>query len=823
MSPTRTHRMTIANAIGAPSVDGTVHGVGSGSRQPSTAGMDTLADLASMQHHQQTARTNAGGLRSAEIYDSPAPSSTSAASTLPTVSRPQIPNQLRDSAQLRGASMDIAMTDGANEAPTPRTYSTDALSAEDLETVTQLAAYLTTNPFAYDSHVQLINILHRGLLALAHEPHSYNLLQDLHSARETMHAKFALGEDLWADWIQDQITLARSLENDIAIMELCQKAVEEDSNSTKLWEIYGRFMLGLCQNANPHDESLATIATSSSSRSWSDEDKVVAKEIFTLQQTMAVWERGSNETMWRLNDSHVLWNTYTDLLLQQLTSSPSHILFEQVRSHFINRLQTPHATWDQTLSRYSTFISTDDNSNYESAMVSATRLSAEAKTKSEARDMIELGLVRASQTHDKELELRAIIDYLDWEQARSRKQNIFDFHLTCALFQRATLQFPARTDIWEGYAMFLIEEMRAGHTDASPFPVLEKATRHCPWSGTLWSEYLLAAETKNLSFTEVEDIKHRGTSSGLSDAGGMEEVLKIQSAWCGFLRRRAVSQDSTDEDMDVAEVGIRSAIENMETLGRERYGKEYQGDPEWRLEKIYIKYLSQGRNYENAREEYERLISRKGDSYDFWLRYYLWEMGTWGKQAFAQTGINYKHLKPTRATEVLARVVNRPRLDRLDWPEKVIETYQYHCEDNEGPEELQLCTAQIWKAKKNLQKRRQDEAIKAYQSSQAQLLEQQQVAQSEVLGEQAGVDKVGKRKREDNVETGMSKKVRPELPESTEPQVEEQQPTTSSLLKRDRENATVVVKNLPMETTNTKLRQYFRDVSDNLPCLLQMR
>lgn len=38
-------------------------------RQPSTPGMDTLADLASMQHHQQTARENAGGLRSTEIYD----------------------------------------------------------------------------------------------------------------------------------------------------------------------------------------------------------------------------------------------------------------------------------------------------------------------------------------------------------------------------------------------------------------------------------------------------------------------------------------------------------------------------------------------------------------------------------------------------------------------------------------------------------------------------------------------------------------------------------------------------------------------------------
>jgi len=36
---------------------------------------------------------------------------------------------------------------------------------------------------------------------------------------------------------------------------------------------------------------------------------------------------------------------------------------------------------------------------------------------------------------------------------------------------------------------------------------------------------------------------------------------------------------------------------------------------------------------------------------------------------------------------------------------------------------------------------------------------------------------------------------------------------TTSTVKRDRENATIVVKNLPPETTETRVRQYFRDVS----------
>ena len=814
MSPTSNHRMSVGSALGTPPADGTPRS----SRQPSTAGMDTLADLASMQHHQQTARANAGGLKSAEIYETPPPSSSAILPNLLHMSRSQISNQLRESGQLRGGSLDIAMADRPTDTPSPRKYSTEALSSEELQTVSELVTQLTTNPFVYDSHVQLINILHRGLRALVnHAPHTYNLLQDLQRAREAMNAKFALGEDLWSDWVQDQILLARSLEDRISVMELCQRAVEEEPNSTKLWEAYGQYVLFLYKNAYPEDERVSGVGTMPIDHTWSDEDRIVAREVFSWNQMMGIWEQGFKETMWRLSDSHILWDTYTDLLLQQLATAPSQEAIDQTQYHFVNRLQTPHNTWEKTLEAYSGFVSRYENQNYENTLVAATRLGAKAKTKTLSREVLEINLLRASQGNNQELELRTYLDYLDWELAQSRRKEIFDFGLTSALYQRATLRFPARTELWEAFAMFLIEEANHTQQGISPFMLLEKATRHCPWSGTLWSHYLLAAENKNLSFTEVEDIKHRATSSGLLDVGGLEEYLKVQTAWCGFLRRRTIQQDSTDEELDVAEVGIRSAIEAMENLGREKYGNEYQGDPLYRLEKIYIKTLSQGRYWDNARDEWKKLIPRKGDSYDFWLRYYLWEMGTWGKLAFSGNSNGSKPIsKPTEATKVLARAMNRPR---LDWPEKVIETYQYHCEDNEDAEELQASIAQIWKAKKNVQKRREKEAIEAYEAAQVQAAYQQQQAQLDIAANHDQGEKVSKRKREDDVEPGMSKKVRPDVSEEVEPQLEEQHPSGPSLPKRDRENATIIVKNLPIATTETRLRQYFRDVRSATLCM----
>jgi RNA recognition motif-containing protein len=68
---------------------------------------------------------------------------------------------------------------------------------------------------------------------------------------------------------------------------------------------------------------------------------------------------------------------------------------------------------------------------------------------------------------------------------------------------------------------------------------------------------------------------------------------------------------------------------------------------------------------------------------------------------------------------------------------------------------------------------------------------------------------LAKRKREEEAEVNgvPTKKARPEG--ETKPQ-EEAIPTP---VKRDRENATVFVENLPREISEVKVRQFFRDVS----------
>ena len=518
-------------------------------RQLSTSGMDILVDLASMQYHQQEARANAGGLRSVEVFDNQH-SPSGILPTLHTLSRPQ---------PVSRSSLELSMTDVPTSTPPPRTFTAASLSESDLETVAQLVSYLAENPFAYQSHVQLVKLLHRGLVSHASvsDPHSYDLLLDLKQATEAMDGRFAIGEDLWADRLQDQQLLANSLEDCIGVVESFKKAVQEEAGSTRLWLMYGDWMESLYHTAHHVTENERSRDDLSILQCWSIEDRSMAAELFGKTQLKEIWQQGVDETRYRIHDSHLVWDRYTDFLLQDLAQAPTSDSVLALTRHFMDRLQVPHSTWEQTFQTFSTFTSTYDNVNYEETMVAANQLGADAKNKYATREVMEVRLQRAVENGDKDAEWTVYAEYLDWELSQNRKRKAFSFELVNSLYQRVNLRFPADTSFWEDYLAFLVDEAASNQSQGtSSMKVSERASRHCPWSGTLWTQYLQGAEREDLSFTEIGHIKHKATSTGLLDAGGMEEILKVHTAWCGFLRRRAFQPNSTDEDLDVAEVKV---------------------------------------------------------------------------------------------------------------------------------------------------------------------------------------------------------------------------------------------------------------------------
>jgi squamous cell carcinoma antigen recognized by T-cells 3 len=761
--------------------------------------MDTLADLASMQNH-QPARSAAPSLRSKDSFESQLSPSTIYPMVQPTsaTSNPR-------------ASFDFTMAETPK--PAARTdFSGTSLSSELQQRANSLAVSLQQDPHAYDSHAQLIKLLHKAFVDHVYPPtspnahgvpHTFDLLHDLRMARESMDRIFAIGEDLWAEWIQDESMLAKTIDEKISVMEKCSKAVTEEYGSVKLWVIFGEWLL--------HTHRLYHESSEDQSPGLGEEVKIVGRDIFSWRMVLDTWQNGAEDTMWRMNDSHLVWNRYIEFLMQDLREAGSEDLVTQIKSLFDARLQTPHADWDGTFQIFSTFVSAYMNSGYEEIMVTTNRKATDAKSKWEAREMMELALQKAQEAGDRVAEYEAFATYVQWERTPEKRKRL-SFELTNALYQRAALRFPSDPQLWEDHVLYLVEEGHSNRTTQTALPTLDRATRHCPWSGSLWAQYLLSSEREGQTFSQTEDIKHKATNTGLLDVGGMEEVIKVHTAWCTYLRRRAFQADSTDEDLDVAEMGIRSSIENLQELATKKFGEGSNPDPMFRLERIYIKFLSESGSWDTARETFRSLIPKQGDSWEFWLRFYTWEMRCSAKfiqrEKTEDGTISRKTPIPHYATAVLRQAIQR---QTMDWPEKIMCAYLTHCEDHEDVEELQMAIVEVKKMEKVIARRREAEALKAAANAQA---EAQLAAQrsEEAMPDAADNESkhTGKRKREgeDESQTDSNKKSKSE---GLNGKKSETPVKTEKHAKRDRENASILVQNLPEQTTETKLRQFFRD------------
>ncbi|KAJ5539670.1 hypothetical protein N7513_008002 [Penicillium frequentans] len=753
------------------------------STKPSTPGMDTLADLAAMQHHQPQRQNAQNMLRGTESYEH---------QLSPSTIHPHV-NTINHNTPIPRTSFDIAMSEGPRESAR-RNYTDTSLDPDAQRLATDLFNQIQENPHTYDAHVKFIGILHGGFVnhvyppnnpELHGDPRRYDLLKDMRIAREEMDKLFAMGENLWAEWIQDESMLTNSAADRDAVVSLCRRSVIEEYGSTNLWHIYGEWVLYLYKSA---------VGETGGAGQWTDEDR----RRFTWQSVLDVWKDAAESTRWRINNSHMVWDRYLDLLAQDISRSPSQEKINHLRGLYDARLQTPHANWDQTFQSFSGFVSTYYESNYESIMTETVAHGKKTKAIYSAREEFEHRLSKAEESGDKALEYAVYTDYIEWELTRSRhpRRREFHFELANAIYQRAVLRFPTDVALWEGHVMFLTEESMQNHVSTTTISTLDRATRHCPWSGNLWSQYLLSSEREGLSFAIISDIKHRATATGLLDAGGMEEVLKVHTTWCAYLRRRAFLSDSIDEDLDVAEVGIRSAIESVQELGEKKYGRSYQGDPLFRLERIYIRYLSESGSWDSARETFKGLVARRGNSYEFWLTYYSWELISWSKFVQGEATVDAARRTPTPsyATAVLKQAIARTD---LDWPEKIVQTYLAHCEDYEDSDELQLAVIETRKAMRAVNARREREAHEAATAQQQQLNNAVEAASSSE-----------KRKREDETDVNGepdSKKTRSEE-SASEVKEEPSEP------RRDREHSTVVVKNLPKDTSEHQVRQFFRHV-----------
>lgn len=632
-----------------------------------------------------------------------------------------------------------------------------------------------------------------------------------------------VGEESWLAYLDEAVRNATDLEKRVHAIELYKRAVSLEPGSLRLWLAYCDFFWALWSESQD------------SSSGWSEEERMMGRELFSFGAALALWQRGYESIKYRISDSHELWNRWIshEMGLLSKTRTPDGI--KRITHLYRNRLVTPHLAWEETSQAFSSFLSEYNRNAWEDTMKEATGQAQETKRLIADRDPFEIRLRQAQKAQKVELEKSIMEEYLEWEMLQSKRNNDhpdIGIDLCCGLFDRAlTGVFATDETMWNESVVFLSSSKLNSTAVSNLLDVLERAVKHCPWSGKMWNKYILCAEEANLSFTEIERIKHAATSEDQLYKAGMESMIEMYVAWCGFLKRRAVEAGAGDEAVDVADVGLPAALENVAVVGNRLYGKDFQGDPKFRLERIYIQYLTEKKGAtDEARAQWNKLASVPihADSHDFWFRYYMWEMLIFSSKPASTRSptplSNANGLRvPTLATSVLARAVARTN---IDWPEKVLEVYVQHCNDYEPPASMRRATDRAYKAAKEIRRRREreqqekDEAYAAYYAQQP-----QQQKQEETLVPAEAPASETKRKRDDIIAEGEASA------KSCKRQKNEDNPTTTltagqeqpAPAKRDREHTTVLVEGLPADVTQVKLRQYFKPYGhiNNVTALVQ--
>ncbi|KAI1336537.1 hypothetical protein F5Y15DRAFT_201952 [Xylariaceae sp. FL0016] len=625
-----------------------------------------------------------------------------------------------------------------------------------------------------------------------------------------------LGEDNWLAYLDEESRRANDLEARVRVIELFKSAISDEPHSLNIWLAYCEWFWSLFTNCQPPDSR------------WAPDEQALARDIFTFDSALSLWSDGYEHLKYRISDSHRFWDRWVSIELQQLarTRTPSGV--KRISHLFRDRLQIPHQSWDNTSQMFSSFLSTYNNVAYESEFSEVTANAQEAKAAYDAREPHELQLNKAVASGDRDALCSKMRQYLEWEmvQVKHASNRELAIALCLGLYARALSGvFAFDDDVWSNLAVYLstlyhqAKTTKAYHSLPNMPDFFQRATKHCPWSGPLWSRYILTAEESAWSFHDVEKIKHAATSTKSLDKNGMTGVLDMYTAWCGFLKRTAMNPIASEDAADVAEVGLLAALEDVDLWGKRLYKDAYQGDPNYRLERILIQFLTEVKgDVDNARHHWNRMTAQTllANSYDFWLNYYLWEM-----MVFASTpkprsptpatpaGTTNAKRVPSAATDVLQRALAQRT---LDWPERVMEVYLQHCNDYEQPETLHQALDTIHKTRRSVAKRRERENAEAAATyaAQAQEAQEQTPAVTADLENRSSQSPSSgsKRKREatpGDSRNGDSKKAKNNVINGTS------EGDSSSDLKRDRENTSVMVTNLPPDATQTAIRKYFRE------------
>ncbi|KAL4073262.1 hypothetical protein V8B97DRAFT_1953447 [Scleroderma yunnanense] len=653
--------------------------------------------------------------------------------------------------------------------------------ASGLERLADLITELSANPYDISLHAEHISLS----LALP------DMESEVTVAREMAVNYLAMGDEVWVPLIESK---AASVDVDtpagaLEVLEAYADA-ERDYLSIPILQKHVEFLIDRHAYFSALDSKPEELG-----------------ELFSTGWTREAIGTVVAKGLGHLTKSQQIWKLQSDWELEMLGAAPEEeksFLVDYVQSLTLTRLEQPHAGHEDTYQSYSSFTTAHKPaSEYEELLVSASKLRSRAVKAYERREATELALT-------------SLDAYSQYIAAERRKKDPDHFVLTgiyeraiaeaakCRFSGEAGAEAALRT-FWIGYLDFLPKE-------GNIITVLRRAVRSVPGSGEVWARYIrylersngLDSEDESMEDTEtIQDVYNRALSTNLFTKTNAadpdrdpEQIIPLVLAHASAEWRAIQTGNGGDE----AWANLVKVVEDGLVMVRQA---SKAGDPRFRLEK----FLS---------ELYRSLPDVPDASVELWAstaKHYKSSWASW--VAYTDVLIRSGHLDVARSTFQNVSTKN------LDYPEALWDAWINFEYAHGSLALLEDAMARIERARTQAEARRMKQAQAIYNQEQYSMGQQTNVTlvPSVVVPEVAVVpiangsggsmdidaatsDTRGKRKADDDVPSEVGDNKKPRLEQPTAP------------LKRDRENSTVFVADLPPGTSEDKLRALFKDCGE---------
>ncbi|NWQ59329.1 SART3 protein, partial [Neopipo cinnamomea] len=436
--------------------------------------------------------------------------------------------------------------------------------------IQRLEEQLSINAFDYNCHLDLIKLLRQE-----------GELVKLRRARQKMSELFPLTEEIWLDWLKDEIKMASESSEREKVYELFERAVK-DYICPEIWLEYAQYSIGgIGQEGG-------------------------------IEKVRSIFERALTAVGLHVTKGTALWEAYREFenaILETAQPVPGSVpspeqqqvlcsQLEKIHTLFRRQLGIPLLDMEASYAEYEEWseepIPETTIKNYKKALQQLEK----CKPYEEA--------LLGAET-PKLAEYQA---YIDFEMKAGDPARIQ------LIYERALAENCLVPDLWARYNQYLDRQLKVKELVLSAH---DRAVRNCPWTVGLWIRYLLAMERHRVDHSIISEMFEKALNAGFIQA---TDYVEIWQAYLDYLRRRVDFTQDSSKELEELRSAFARAVEYLKQEVEERFSES--GDPSCTIMQNWARVEARlCNNMQKARELWDNIMTKGNAKYaNMWLEYY---------------------------------------------------------------------------------------------------------------------------------------------------------------------------------------------------------